>query len=109
MKRLLFICNAHAGRSAVKGHGIAIIDTLIKAGFQVEVHVTQYAGDAARVAAERGGEFDRVVCSGGDGTMDEVINGLMTLPQEKRPPVGYIPAGTTNDYARTLKLSFDME
>ena len=50
-------------------------------------------------------DFDMVVCSGGDGTLDEVVTGMMA--RNKRVPIGYIPAGTTNDFAKTLKLSMD--
>lgn len=63
------------------------------------------AGDATAVAAARAGEFDRIVCSGGDGTLHEVVAGLMGL--ENRPEVGYIPAGTTNDFAKNLPPTGD--
>ena len=64
-------------------------------------------GPGGYVAAERAGAFDRIVCSGGDGTLHEVVTGLMT--QETRPAVGYIPAGTTNDFAKNLSLPRGME
>lgn len=66
-----------------------ILDVFIKAGYQVEVHVTQRALDAKRVVEERGGEKDLVVGSGGDGTLNEVISGVMGM--EKKPMIGYIP------------------
>ena len=66
------------------------------------VYPTQDKKDATRVARELGSYYDRVVCCGGDGTLHEVVTGLMAL--ERRPEVGYIPAGTTNDFSRNLKL-----
>lgn len=104
MKKVLFICNAHAGKSQIKSHVVEIVDLFIKNGYRVEVYVTQCQGDAAQAAKSWGSRVNRILCSGGDGTLNEVVNGLMQLPEEKRPPVAYIPAGTTNDYARSLKL-----
>ncbi len=108
MKELLYICNAHAGKSAVKNKIADIVDCFIKEGYHVSIHITQSRGDAAQIAASRGAGVDRIVCSGGDGTLNEVISGLMQLPEALRPIVGYIPAGTTNDYARTLHLPAQM-
>lgn len=104
MKKLLYICNVHAGKSQVKGHAVDVIDQMIQAGYRVEVYITQGPGDAVQMAKRRGPWVDRILCSGGDGTLNEVVSGLMRLPEEKRPPVAYIPAGTTNDYARSLGL-----
>ena len=102
MKKLLFIYNVHAGKGLLKSRLAAVLDCFVRAGWDVSVHPTQGAGDATAVAAERAGAFDRIVCSGGDGTLHEVVTGLMT--QETRPAVGYIPAGTTNDFAKNLSL-----
>jgi YegS/Rv2252/BmrU family lipid kinase len=102
MDKLLFIYNAQAGKGQVKARLAGFLDTFVKAGWQVTVHPTQHKGDAAETAARLGDQFDRVVCCGGDGTLHELVNGLMTL--ERRPVLGYIPAGTTNDFARNLRL-----
>jgi len=104
MKKLLFIYNLHAGKSKIKGHVANILDLFVKAGYRPEVHVTQGIGEAAYVVGKRGAGYDRIICSGGDGTLNEVINGLMKLAPERRPTLGYIPAGTTNDFAKSLAL-----
>ena len=102
MKKLLFIYNRYAGKGRVHLHLADILDAFAQAGWQITVHPTRGAGDAAQTAARLGGEFDRIVCCGGDGTLHEVVNGLMTV--SARPEVGYIPAGTTNDFAKNLNL-----
>ncbi len=106
MKRLLFISNLKSGKNQIKPHFSAIIDMFVAAGYEVTVHTTQAVRDAYEVAAHRGSDYDLVVCSGGDGTLDEVVSGLICL--EKRPPLGYIPAGTTNDFAKSLGISSNM-
>lgn len=102
MKKLLFIYNTHAGKGLLKNHLADALDAFVKAGWDVTVRPTQGAGDATAAALERAGEFDRIVCSGGDGTLHEVVAGLMQ--RQDRPEVGYIPAGTTNDFAKNLSL-----
>jgi len=102
MNRLLFIYNPTSGTGQVKSSLAAILDVFTKAGWVTTSYPTQCAGDAARIARELGGQFDRVVCAGGDGTISEVASGLVEL--DDPPPVGYIPFGSTNDYATTLKL-----
>lgn len=79
-----------------------IMDAFTKKGFRVTVHPTQGVGDARRIAAQLGGGFDRVVCAGGDGTLHEVVGGLMRLPEP--PTLGYIPFGSTNDFGKNLHL-----
>lgn len=102
MKKLLWIVNPLAGRGAIVGKMVACIDAFQKAGYDVTVHVTQDVQDATRVARVRACEFDRIVCAGGDGTLNEVVTGLMDT--EIRPTLGYIPAGTTNDFASSLGI-----
>ena len=102
MKKLLFIYNLHAGKGRLKDHLSDVLDEMTRAGWLVCVHPTQGTADATKTAAELGSAFDRVVCAGGDGTLHEVVTGLMTL--EERPTVGYLPAGSTNDFARNLML-----
>lgn len=104
MKKLLFVFNPYAGKAKVKGRLSWILDYFIKQGFRVEVYVTQQPGDGTEMIARLAGEMDYLVVSGGDGTMNEAVMGLMQIPKEKRPPLGYIPAGTTNDFARSLNL-----
>ena len=100
--KLLWIVNPHAGKAAMRQHALACIDCFVRAGWDVTVYTTQAAKDARRVARERAGEFDRVVCAGGDGTLGEVVSGVMDAGVSV--PLGYIPAGTTNDFASSLGL-----
>lgn len=104
MRRLLYIYNPIAGRQRGRATLAEIVETFASQGYEITVHPTAKAGDAAEVAARQGGSFDRVVCCGGDGTLNEVVRGLLVLPCDQRPVVGYIPSGTTNDFSRTLGL-----
>lgn len=106
MKRLLFIYNPHAGKGRIRGHISDVVDTFTKQGWLVTAYPTQGKADATAAAADLGGSFDRVVCCGGDGTLHETAAGLIHL--SRRPDVGYIPAGTTNDFARNLRLPRSM-
>lgn len=108
LKRILFIVNRYAGKNQIVGRLTDLLDLFSQKGYLTTVHVTRCAGDATRIANELGAQYPLVVCSGGDGTLSEVIAGLVELPKEERPAVGYIPAGSTNDYAATLGLSIDM-
>ena len=107
MRRRLFIYNPHAGKGYVKNHLALIQNAFARAGWLIVAHPTQAPGDAKDTAALLGGWVDRVVCCGGDGTLHEVVNGLMALPS--RPEIGYIPTGTTNDFARNLQLPRSLE
>ena len=103
MKRLLFIYNPHAGKELLKPKLSDIIDIFVKAGYEVVAYPTQSYRDAYRKVSEYDSdEYDLVVCSGGDGTIDEVVTGMMK--RDKRDPIGYIPTGTTNDFANSLHI-----
>lgn len=100
--KLLLIANPRSGKMKVRNKLLDIVDVCIKEGWEVQVHVTQGPRDAAEAAACYGETVDRIVCCGGDGTLSETISGLMRL---KNPPgLGYIPAGSTNDFASSLKI-----
>ena len=103
MKSLLFIINPVAGRGMYKNGLGEALHVLHSAGYVPTVRFTTRAGEAAELAAQSAG-YDVVCCLGGDGTLSDVVEGLMSLPQEDRPPVGYFPLGTANDVATTLKL-----
>lgn len=105
-KRMLFIYNPRAGKGQIKTHLSDLIDVFVKGGYEVTIYPTQGARDAVRAAAEKSKRFDCVVCSGGDGTLDEVVTGIMK--SVKQVPVGYIPAGSTNDFANSLGLPKNM-
>ena len=104
MKRLLYIYNPAAGRKTAKINLSDVLEVFARQGYEITVRPTQERGDATAAARDLGPEFDRVVCCGGDGTLNETVRGILALPREKRPVVGYIPAGTTNDFSRTLEL-----
>ena len=104
MKKMLFIFNPRSGRERLRTKLLDILDLFVKAGWEVTVHVTQSAGDAKERVEQKGGDVDLLVCSGGDGTLNEVVSGMMAWSREKRPQLGYIPAGSTNDFAASLDL-----
>lgn len=102
MKKLLFVMNPYAGtRHAVKNVA-DIIAIFNRAEYDVLAYMTAGQGDAARVVQEKAGEVDLVVCAGGDGTFNETISGILESGLDI--PVGYIPCGSTNDFAASLKL-----
>ena len=103
MKKLLFIMNPFSGQKKANKFLPDILLLFAQAGYDVRTALTTGPGAAARYAAQWGGESDLVVCCGGDGTLNETITGL--LMADIRTPVGYIPSGTTNDFAASLKLS----
>lgn len=103
---MLFVFNPRAGKAKIKSKLCDIIDIFIKAGYEVTAYPTQYEGDAIRVVREKDESYDLLVCSGGDGTLDEVVNGM--IQSSKRIPIGYIPAGSTNDFANSLFIPKDM-
>ncbi|MDY3918481.1 MAG: YegS/Rv2252/BmrU family lipid kinase [Candidatus Limivivens sp.] len=102
MKKVLLILNPRAGKGLIKGHVLEIVDIFVKNDMDVTVYTTQKRLDAYEVTKKRAGEFELVVCSGGDGTLDEVVTGI--LDGNHACPVGYIPAGSTNDFAHSLKI-----
>ncbi|WP_078550219.1 diacylglycerol kinase [Litchfieldia alkalitelluris] len=101
MKRARIIYNPTSGREVFKKHLPEVLDRLERAGYETSCHATTGAGDAttaAKIAVER--QYDLVVAAGGDGTINEVVNGLAEQPY--RPKLGIIPVGTTNDFARAI-------
>ncbi len=107
MKKLLFVYNPYAGKEALKPKLSDAIDTFVKAGYEVTVHPTQARLDAyQKVVDYENGSYDMVVCSGGDGTIDEVVTGMMR--RTDRVPIGYIPTGTVNDFASSLYIPKDI-
>lgn len=104
MKKLLFIINPNAGRTAIKGDLFEIIMTFAHDGYDVEVYPTKGPNDASRKVQEDGANYDCIVCAGGDGTLRDTVCGYMEMG-EKKVSLGYIPVGTTNDFARSLRIS----
>lgn len=103
-KRVLFVYNPHAGKGALRNKLADVIDLMMQRHFEVMIVATQGAGEAAEVVQTKGADCDRVICAGGDGTLHEVIHGLMALPAQRRPECGYIPTGTVNDFASGIRL-----
>ena len=105
-KKVLFIVNPKSGKGSIRSKLLDILDIFVKAGFDLTLYISQSAGDARAKAKEVEGRYELVICSGGDGTLDEVISGMMEC--EKRSAIGYIPCGSTNDFAHSLKIPTSM-
>jgi len=105
-KKLFFIYNPCSGRGQIRTKLFDILKVFSDAGYEITVHPTRENKDAISCVQNLSEDFDLVVCSGGDGTMDEVVQGMMQ--REKRIPIGYIPSGTVNDFARSLKIPRNM-
>lgn len=103
MKKLYFILNLQSGKATISSKLALVIDMFTKAGYEVTARPTQERMDACAAAKYACGQgFDLIVCSGGDGTLNEVIQGVMR--SENKLPIGYIPAGSTNDFARGVGI-----
>lgn len=108
LKKVLFIFNPVAGRSQIRNQLLDIIEVLSAASYQVVCYPTRGRGDARMIARERKDDYEYVICAGGDGTLDEVVSGMMENPNKPFVPIGYIPAGTTNDFASSLHIPSNM-
>lgn len=108
MKKMLFVYNPNAGKGFLKGKLSDVVDIFVKADYEVVIYPTQSYRDAYKKVVHMKDEYDIIVCSGGDGTLDEVVTGMMKRTVDKRIPIGYIPAGTTNDFANSLHISRDI-
>ena len=102
MKKLLFIVNPKAGKMTIKNHMVDVACEFRRGGYEVVLYPTLDRGDATNIVASIGNEYDMIVCAGGDGTLDEVVTGAQIGRIDV--PIGYIPAGSTNDYAKSLHL-----
>jgi diacylglycerol kinase (ATP) len=103
MKKARIIYNPTSGRELFKRHLPEVLQKFEQAGYETSCHATTCEGDAiqaAKAAGERG--FDLIVAAGGDGTINEVVNGIAEL--EERPQLAVIPVGTTNDFARAIGI-----
>lgn len=103
MKKLLFVFNPTAGRGRLKSKLFDIVDCFIKHGYRVQVYPTQQKGDATTIVTNESDQYDLLVVAGGDGTLNEVITGLMQA--NRAVPIGLIPAGSMNDVGHSFKLS----
>lgn len=106
MKKALLIVNPCAGQKKARRFLMDMVDILNRGDFQVLVHVTAAPGDGEAAVLRYAGEVERILCCGGDGTFHEVVSGILKWGREI--PLGYIPAGSTNDFAASLKLSTNL-
>lgn len=106
-RKALFIVNPHSGKGLIRNHLLEIVDLLTKADYEVTVYPTQSQGDAVRAMRERKKRYELVVCSGGDGTLDEIVTGM--IQSGFQTTIGYIPSGSTNDFAISLGIPSGMK
>ena len=103
-KKVLLVFNPVAGRSEIRTELVDILETLSADSYLVTCYPTKCQGDARHIVRTRQGDYTYVICSGGDGTLDEVVSGMMENKDKPVIPIGYIPAGTTNDFATSLGI-----
>jgi len=107
MKKMVFIVNPCSGKVKIKSALLDVVSSFNSAGYDIRICTTQYQGHATEIVSElEENATDIIAVSGGDGTLNEVITGL--LRSGKNIPIGYIPAGSTNDFATTLSLPMDI-
>lgn len=104
-RKMLFFVNPNAGHAEIRGSLMEVLQVFTNGGYDVTVHPTRAPRDLTETIMACGADYDMIVCTGGDGTLNEAVSGLMQL--EQRPLLGYIPGGTVNDVASTLGLSHD--
>ena len=102
MKKMLFVMNPYAGQRRANRYLADVISIFNRGGYAVSAYMTAGPGDGARVVEEVAPDMDLVVCAGGDGTFNEMITGVLRSGADV--PLGYIPAGSTNDFAASLGL-----
>lgn len=105
-KKMLVIINPCAGRTKSRQGTFDIVDVLSTLNYDFNLKTTTKRGDATEFARTLGGDYDVILCCGGDGTLNETVNGVAQL--ENRKPVGYIPTGSTNDLATTIGIPSDI-
>ena len=110
-KNMIFIVNPKAGKKQLKTKMVEVVDIFSRAGYHVEVYTTKSPEDAEQHIYDVGDLHDLIVISGGDGSLDNAVTGIMRLKEktDKVPPLGYIPCGSTNDYAKSLCISLKPE
>lgn len=102
MKKMLFIMNPKAGRTTLKNSLVDVLEVFCNNDYDVRTYLTKSADDAERVVAEEGVGYDVIVCAGGDGTLGNTVAGFMK--SGLKVPLGYIPCGSTNDFARSMEI-----
>lgn len=102
--KALLIVNPKAGSGRGESVIAPCVSALSEGGWEPLAFTTACRGDAVQIAADYGADCDLLICSGGDGTMNEIIRGVMQIDKDRRPRIGYLPMGSTNDYANALHL-----
>lgn len=108
MKKMLFVFNPNSGKAQIKNVLLYILQTFSDVGYDITVYPTKATLDGFNYIKSVEGVFDVIVCSGGDGTFNETVAAVMGY-FGKKPPIGYIPSGTTNDFAVSLSIPRDMK
>lgn len=108
MKKMLFVFNPNSGKGQIKNHLLDIIKTFSDAGFEIAIYPTKATRDGYQKILDEEGNYDLIVCSGGDGTLNETVAAVMAYKGQK-PKIGYIPSGTTNDFATSLLIPKNMK
>ena len=106
-EKLFLVANPKSGRARVKTVLLTIVDILTRGGYSVTVYPPADRGDATKVLSELSNEYSTVVCCGGDGTLNEVITGIMQNKNDFK--IGYIPLGTLNEWSSGLHISRDVK
>ena len=107
MKKLLLIVNPKSGKAKMKSVLLPVVEAMSNKGFDVTVYPTKHPGDATEKAASlKPNDYDRIVAAGGDGTLNEVLTGL--AESQVDCTIGYIPAGTLNEWSMGLGISRDI-
>ncbi len=104
-KKILFIFNPHSGKGKIKNSLYEIIERFTEADYDITVYPTKKPGDCEAKIKTSAPEYDITVISGGDGTLNEAVTGMLSIDESLRIPIGYIPAGTMNDFASTNNIS----
>lgn len=107
MKKMLFVFNPNSGKAQIKNVLLKIIQIFSRAEYEVTVYPTKAPLDGYQHILDCEGAYDVIVCSGGDGTLNETVGAVLKY-QGKKPPIGYIPSGTTNDFATSLNIPKNM-
>lgn len=110
MKSICLLFNPVAGRGIIRSRLADIIELYSKSGYRVICAATGASGNARKMVSAMNlddGDYDSIVCCGGDGTLDEVVSGMLSREDGRQIPIGYIPCGSTNDFARSLGLPED--
>lgn len=105
-KKMLFVYNPKAGKAQIRSRLSDMIQIFSAAGYEITIYPTKGTGDARKRVEKQTGRYDLLVCSGGDGTLNEVVAGMMKC--SRQVPIGYVPAGSTNDFANSLKIPRNM-